>query len=184
MIDVVEILQHWHAGRPKLVLAASLGVDPKTVRKYVAPAEAEGIRPNDGLVLDRAGWTAKVTGWFPELVDARARSSTWPMLEARRELITKMLETNTVATVHQRLHDEHDLRVSVTSLRRYVWQAFPDRRRRAATPLRPLVPPGAEGLCGVPHKPSYENRGNMRRRSWTGRRVRGPGGTGGLIESA
>ena len=145
MIDVVEILQHWHAGRPKLVLAASLGVDPKTVRKYVAPAEAEGIRPNDGLVLDRAGWTAKVTGWFPELVDARARSSTWPMLEARRELITKMLETNTVATVHQRLRDEHDLRVSVTSLRRYVWQAFRTggvaQRRRYARWSRPARRP-------------------------------------------
>jgi hypothetical protein len=36
MIDVVEILQHWHAGRPKLVLSASLGVDPKTV--WSAPA--------------------------------------------------------------------------------------------------------------------------------------------------
>jgi len=33
MIDVIEILQHWHAGRPKTVVAASLGVDPKTVRK-------------------------------------------------------------------------------------------------------------------------------------------------------
>jgi len=83
MIDVVEILQHWHAGRPKLLLSASLGVDPKTVRKYVAPAEAEGIRPGDGLVLDRAGWAAKVAQWFPELVDAHARSSTWPVLEAR-----------------------------------------------------------------------------------------------------
>ena len=82
MIDVVEILQHWHAGRPKLVLSASLGVDAKTVRKYVAPAEAEGIRPGDGLVLDRAGWAAKVAVWFPELVDARARSTTWPLLEA------------------------------------------------------------------------------------------------------
>src|SRR5450759_1647014 len=83
MIDVVEILQHWHAGRPKLVLSASLGGDPKTVRKYVAPAEAEGIRPGDGLVLDRAGWAAKVAVWFPELTDSRARSSTWPALEAR-----------------------------------------------------------------------------------------------------
>ncbi len=109
MIDVVEILQHWHAGRPKLVLSASLGVDPKTVRKYVAPAEAEGIRPGDGLVLDRAGWAAKVAVWFPELTDSRARSSTWPALEARRDLISKMLETNTLATVHQRLRDEHDL---------------------------------------------------------------------------
>ena len=107
MIDVVEILQHWHAGRPKLVLSASLGVDPKTVRKYVAPAEAEGIRPGDGLVLDRAGWAAKVAVWFPELVDARARSTTWPLLEAKHELIGAMLETNTLATVHQRLRDEH-----------------------------------------------------------------------------
>ena len=60
MIDVVEILQHWHANRPKLVLSASLGVDPKIVRKYVAPAEAVGIAPGDGLVLDRAVWGALV----------------------------------------------------------------------------------------------------------------------------
>jgi hypothetical protein len=144
MIDVVEILQHWHAGRPKLVLSASLGVDVKTVRKYVGPAEAEGIVPGDGLVLDRAGWAAKVAVWFPELVDARARSLTWPVLEARRELIASMLETNTLATVHQRLRDEHDLPVSVSSLRRYVCLAFPDRNRPVSRPLRPEVPAGFE----------------------------------------
>jgi hypothetical protein len=55
-----------------------------------------------------------------------------------------MLETNTVATVHQRLRDEHDVRVSVTSLRRYVWQAFPDRSAPAATVLRRDVPAGLE----------------------------------------
>ena len=32
MIDVIEILQHWYAGRPKTVVAASVGVDAKTVR--------------------------------------------------------------------------------------------------------------------------------------------------------
>lgn len=142
MIDVVEILQHWHAGRPKLVVSASLGVDPKTVRKYVAPAEAAGIRPGDGLVLDRAGWAARVAEWFPELSDARARSSTWPVLEPHRELIGKMLATNTVSTVHQRLRDEHGLSVSVTSLRRFVWQAFPDRNAPDVTVLRPAAPPG------------------------------------------
>jgi hypothetical protein len=197
MIDVVEILQHWHAGRPKLVVSASLGVDPKTVRKYVAPAEAAGTRPGDGRVLDRVGWAALVAEWFPELTDARARSSTWPVLEARRDLIAKMLETNTLATVHQRLRDEQDLQVSVTSLRRYVWRAFPERCQPDPKVLRPLVPAGQEALCGVPHNArfssgrvgrghsySYENRGNMRRWSWAGRRVRGPGGTGGLIESA
>jgi hypothetical protein len=32
MIDVVDILQHRHAGRPKLVLSASLGVDVALLR--------------------------------------------------------------------------------------------------------------------------------------------------------
>jgi len=45
VIDVTEILIHWYAGRPKTVLAESLGVDRKTVRKYVAPAEAAGFTP-------------------------------------------------------------------------------------------------------------------------------------------
>ena len=54
VIDVVEILQHWHAGRPKSVIASSLGVDPKTVRKYVAPAEAAGLAPG-GPLLEPGG---------------------------------------------------------------------------------------------------------------------------------
>ena len=45
VIDIVEVLQHWHAGRPKSVVASSLGIDDKTVRKYVAPAEAAGLVP-------------------------------------------------------------------------------------------------------------------------------------------
>jgi len=144
VIDVVEVLQHWHAGRPKTVVAASLGVDVKTVRKYVAAAEAAGIVAGDGQGTDRAGWAALVAGWFPELVDAQARSRTWPVLEARRDLITTMLATNTLATAHQRLRDEHGLAVSQSSLRRYVAQALPDEGAAAAgvTVLRPSAPPG------------------------------------------
>ena len=45
VIDVTEILMHWHAGRSKNEMAESLGVDRKTLRKYIAPAEAAGIVP-------------------------------------------------------------------------------------------------------------------------------------------
>jgi len=76
-------------------------------------------------------------------VDAQARSRTWPALEARRDLITAMLATNTLATVHQRLRDEHGLTVSESSLRRYVGQALPaDPSSAAVTVLRPSAPPG------------------------------------------
>ena len=45
VIDVAEILEHWHAGRRMGELSSSLGVDPKTVRKYVAPALEAGLVP-------------------------------------------------------------------------------------------------------------------------------------------
>jgi hypothetical protein len=64
MIDVIEVLEHWHGGRPKIVVAASLGVDPKTVRKYVAPAEAAGLVPG-GPRLSRAEWAVLVADLVP-----------------------------------------------------------------------------------------------------------------------
>jgi transposase len=144
VIDVVEILQHWHAGRPKTVVAASLGVDPKTVRKYVAPAQAAGLVPG-GPALGRAEWAVLVGDWFPELVDARARSLTYPVLDGYRARIKQMLETNTVTTVHQRLHDEEGLAVGISSFRRYVWREFPEHTDQAkVTVLRPDVGPGEE----------------------------------------
>jgi hypothetical protein len=45
VIDVTEILVHWHAGRSVSEVSQSLGVDRKTLRKYIAPAVAAGIAP-------------------------------------------------------------------------------------------------------------------------------------------
>jgi len=75
VIDIVEILVHWHAGRSKNEIAASLGVDRKTIRKYVAPAEVAGLVPG-GPAPAEADWTGRVRGWFPELADTRLRQVT------------------------------------------------------------------------------------------------------------
>jgi len=165
VIDVVEVLQHWHAGRPKLVIAQSLGLDVKTVRKYVAPAEAAGMAPG-GPPLERAAWAELARAWFPGLVDARARSLTHPRIAPHRERIAAMLETNTVTTVHQRLRDEHGLAVSLSSFRRYCWAELPDEtaRERVRVP-RPPTDPGDEaqvdyGYLGRWHDPQA---GRMRR---------------------
>lgn len=144
VIDIVEILSHWHAGRPISVVAESLGTDRKTVRKYVAPAEAAGIGPG-GPPLSRDEWVLLVQGWFPELTDRRARSRTFGTIEVHRRRIEEMLKTNTVSTVHQRLHDEHGLEVGITSFRRYVWLEFPEHSALAKlTVPRPEVAPGEE----------------------------------------
>jgi transposase len=167
VIDVVEVLQHWHAGRPKSVLGSSLGIDPKTVRKYVAPAEAAGLVPG-GPPLSRAEWAELVRGWFPELVDAKARSLTWPVIDAHRERIAEMLKTNTVTTVHQRLRDEQGLRVGITSFRTYVAAEFPDSADRdRVTVLRPEVDAGEEAQIDYGYLGSWLNPLTQRvRRVW------------------
>lgn len=167
MIDVVEVLQHWHAGRPKSVVASSLGIDPKTVRKYVARAVEAGLVPG-GPALGRAEWAELVRGWFPELVDAKARSLTFPVIDAHRERIADMLETNTVATVHQRLRDEHGLAVGISSFRRFVASEFPDSSiRDKVTVLRPEVPAGEEAQIDYGHLGSWLDPDSGRvRRVW------------------
>ena len=101
MIDIVEILVHWHAGRPIAVVAESLGTDRKTIRKYVAPAEAAGLAPG-GPPLSRDQWAALVRDWFPELTDPRARSRTHAVIDAHRERIADMLKSNKATTVRHR----------------------------------------------------------------------------------
>ncbi len=37
VVDVTELMVHWHAGRSQSELAVSLGLDRKTAKKYLAP---------------------------------------------------------------------------------------------------------------------------------------------------
>ena len=118
-------------------------MDRGTVRKYVAPAEAAGLVAG-GPALTRAEWIELVRGWFPELVDARARSLTYSGINAHRALIERILDTNTVTTVHQRLRDEHGMAAGISSFRRYVWLEFGDRPNpEAVTVWRPPVEAGS-----------------------------------------
>jgi transposase len=145
VIDITEILVHWYAGRSQHELAASLNVDRKTIRKYVAPAVAAGIAPG-GPERSQAQWAELVKGWFPELVDTRLRQVTWPDIEVHRDYVAGQLEAGvTAATIHQRLRDEHGLAASVASFRRWVAANLPEEAQRAQVRvLGETPPPGHE----------------------------------------
>ena len=131
MIDVTEILMHWHAGRSLSEMAESLDVDRKTLRKYICPAAAAGIVPG-GAAKSQEEWAELVRGWFPQLADTRLRQVTWPAIGKHHEYISAQLKAGVrMSTVHQRLRDEHGLAVSVQSFRRYVAANVPEEVRRA-----------------------------------------------------
>jgi transposase len=142
VINIVEILIHGYAGRSQNELATSLGVDRKTLRKYLAPAREAGMEPG-GPPMGEADSRTLVIGWFPELADTRLRQTSWPTIEPHRDYIPAQLKVGvTVATLHQRLSCEHGLDASV---RRWVRANLPEDPRRAqVTVLRDAPPPGAE----------------------------------------
>src|SRR6266545_2957647 len=82
-IDVTEIMMHWYAGRPKAEVARCLGIDPKTVRKYVCAARAAGLVPG-GPPVSPEQWAAHVRMWFPELVAPEIRFPTFSLIGRRR----------------------------------------------------------------------------------------------------
>lgn len=145
MLDLVELFTHWHAGRSQVALSASLGIDRKTIRKYLAPAIAAGIAPG-GPPLSAQAWADLIGGWFPELHDPGLRAQTWPLIEPYRQQIKIWLDAEvTVATIAQRLRDENELAASESSVRRWIATHFAEEvaRERVTVP-RGEVDPGSE----------------------------------------
>ena len=128
MTDFVEMFRHWNAGRSQVQIHQALSIDRKTIRKYLAPALAEGLQPCPDEVFDEPLWRARIGRWFPELVDPAARALTWPQIAAHHQWITDQLEVPvTVATIAQRLRDDHGVAVSESTVRRYITTTFADQ---------------------------------------------------------
>ena len=92
VIDVTEILMHWHAGRSKNEMAAEPGGGPQDAAEVHRPGGGGGHRPGRaGEERGRSGrsWCGS---WFPELADTRLRQVTWPAIGGHHEYITGAAE--------------------------------------------------------------------------------------------
>jgi len=140
VVDLIELFAQWEAGRSQVQISESLGWDRKTIRKYLAPAIAEGLVPG-GPPAGEAVWARRITAWFPRLSDDRSRKVTWPAIEVHRQYIKEQLTDGVaVSTISARLNTEKGLTASRSSLRRWIAANLPEeavRPRGAAPRLRP-----------------------------------------------
>ena len=131
MTEFVEMFRHWNAGRSQVQINEALNIDRKTIRKYLAPAMAEGLEPVPES-FDEELWRARIGRWFPELVDPAARALTWSLIATHHQWIDDQLKVPvTVATIAQRLRDDHGVEVSESTVRRYIATTFTEQRLRS-----------------------------------------------------
>ena len=165
--DVTEILVHWDAGRSQSEIATSLGLDRKTVKKYLTPALEAGIEPGSGR--SQGEWSTLVRQWFPQLADTTLRQISWPLIEPHRDYIVEQLEAGvTKATIHQRLRDEKGLQASVASVKRWIAANLPEQAlRQQVTVLGDDPPPGQEAQIDYGYLGHWlDPVGGRRRRIW------------------
>jgi transposase len=92
--NVVEVLEHWAAGRSLRAISLSLGLDRNTVRKYITPAREAGYGPASAAPPE--GWAAFVARVCPKLGTARNNGLAWAELAARHEEIAEALKVNRI----------------------------------------------------------------------------------------
>ena len=166
MVDIVEIMAHWYAGRSYSEVGRSLGIDRGTVARYTAPARAEGMAPG-GPPITEAEWREKLRRWFPKLYDTRLVRPTWDEIAAHHDRIGELLGQVPLSVAHQRLVDEVGLAVSYASLRRYVLAHFGEARRSQVVIWRPAVRPGEEAQVDYGYLGTWADPATgQRRRVW------------------
>ena len=164
VVDLTELFVHWEAGRSQVQISESLNLDRKTVRKFLAPALAEGLVPG-GPPAGELVWAQRIAGWFPGLSDARLRQVTWPAIEVHRDyIVAQLADEVTVSTISSRLSAERGLTASESSVRRWITANLAEEaaRRRVSVPRGP-VEPGSEaqidyGRLGSWTDPATETR--------------------------
>lgn len=131
--DVAEMLICWDAGRSLSETSEKLGMDRKTLRKYIAAVARAGITPGSTPARGMREWTELARELFPQLADARLRQVTRPAIARHHDYIAAQLTSGVRASaIHQRLRDEHGLTASIASFRRYVAANIAPRDRQDA----------------------------------------------------
>ncbi len=161
--DIAEILEHWHAGRPIQAIARSLGVDRKTIRKYVTLAEAAGFHPNDGQGPPE-GWGIWLDQTCPSLHERARHGPAVDESAALHDEIVRALHDAKPTTVWRRWHRAGKLRASLDSFRRYLHHSLPEMTAKPQITIRrPKPPPGEEaqvdyGFLGMWLNPLTQRR--------------------------
>ncbi|MEO6029322.1 MAG: integrase core domain-containing protein [Candidatus Binatia bacterium] len=136
MFEVKEVVRLWLAGIAKKQIAARLGLDPKTVRRYVKAAAAAGIDSAASLT------DARLVVLMSELhaSPGRTHGDTWALCESQRGFIEPLLKQRVRLSKIRRLLERHGVRVPYPTLHRYAVAELGFGRTAATIPVADCGP--------------------------------------------
>ncbi len=119
MVEIKEALLLWLSGTPTKRIARQLGLDAKTVRRYLRVAEACGIEQKRGtltLTEERLAQVMVSLRATPE----RPRGEAWERCEAEREFIRQRLDEKLRLSKVRKLLGRRGVEVPYTTLHRFA----------------------------------------------------------------
>jgi len=167
MIEITEVLRQWLAGTGRKAIARRLGLDPKTVRRYVRVAEQCGL----AVGVDASALTSEcVTAVVGRLraTPPRPTGPGWETCAAHRAFIEAQLRGRVKLSKIRRLLQRQGVVVPRATLYRYATAVLGVGRAATTIPVAD-GPPGGEVYVDTGWMTALEpdERGRRRRfRAW------------------
>ena len=165
MNEVVETIYQWHKGMKVRHISQSLGLDRKTVRKYLGMARSVGIEQGGPLPDEQ-----ELAGKLRCLLNVQGAAYERPAIDLvaqHEDEIEEWLKDKemTGKQIWRLLKETHGIKVGYTTIKRYLRSEFAFGRTKAT--IRIETPPGEEaqvdfGFVGLMYDPETEKR----RRTW------------------
>jgi transposase len=134
VLEIKEVLRQWLAGAAKKRIAARVGLDPKTVRRYVRAAEKCGLAGGSGeQVLDDKTLGAVVAelGELP----LREYGEAWRRCDEHRAFIAAKLASQVRLSKVRRLLRRQGVEVPYSTLHRFAVVELGFGRKAATVPV-------------------------------------------------
>ncbi|TFG94929.1 MAG: transposase [Myxococcales bacterium] len=163
MLEIREILRQWLAGVATKRIAARLGCDPKTVRRYIGAAQAAGLHPIQGgpELLTEAMLAEVVAG--ARSCSGAPRGEAWALCEQHRRFIEDKLGARVRLSKVRRLLLRTGVEIAYPTLHRFATAELGFGRRSPTVPVADGEP-GKEIQVDVGWVVTLEPDGSGRRR--------------------
>jgi transposase len=119
MVEIKEVLRLWLAGLGNKPIASRLGMDPKTVRRYVRLARSQGLDPGQGPPALTEEALAAILAALLDL-PGRPRGESWAVCETHREFIRTHLQGRVRLTKVAKLLRRQGIEIPYGTLYRFA----------------------------------------------------------------